>query len=310
MNVSFRQLHYVRTAAACRSISRAAERLHISQSSIGAAIDRVEHEYGVRAFIRQPSKGLLPTRSGQRLLQLISKLMADVDGFTAQASGLQNMLTGELNVGCFAPLAPHVLPTILRDLTQRHPAISVHFHEGHLRQVQEFLLEGVVDIALTYDLGLSDRISAETLGVAPPHVVLSPIDPLVKRESISLADLTDRPMILLDLPESRTYFDLLFQTIGSRPIIAHRTQTYEMVRSLVAAGLGYSILNLRPVIDQTYDGKHVVCRPISDNVRAPKFILGHRRHDFPTRSVKAFAGSCRLFFQSTQATQMTVPRRR
>ena len=308
MNVSFRQLHYVRTAASCRSISRAAERLRISQSSIGAAIDHVEHEFGIRVFIRKPSRGLVPTRSGRQLLQLIGRLLADVDDFGAQAAGLKSTLSGELNVGCFAPLSPHVLPTILRDLTQRHPDVSVHLHEGHLREVQEFLVEGVADVVLTYDLGLSNQISSESLGVAPPHVVLPRDDPLVQRKEIGLADLTDKPMILLDLPESRTYFDLLFQSINSRPTIAHRTETYEMVRSLVAAGLGFSLLNLRPVIDQTYDGRHVVCRPLADNVRAPKFIIGQRRHDFPTQMVKAFADSCRKFFESPRAAQHTVTR--
>lgn len=306
MNVSFRKLQYVRKAGTYRNIARAAEELHISQSSVRDAIDQVEHEFGVRIFVRQPSKGLTPTQQGRRLLQLIGGLLSEVEGFASQASGMKNTLDGELSVGCYAPLSPHALPAIIRDLTRRHPDISVRLHEGPLPQVRNALIEGTVDVILTYDLGLTEQISSEVLGESPPHVLLSEADPLAKRNEIALVDLSDKPMILLDLPESRAFFYSLFQSIGTRPSIAHRTETFEMVRSLVAAGLGFSILNLRPTINQTYDGSHVVCRPLTDPIRAPKFILGRRQHDFPTQLVEAFAESCRKFFQSPQASQLTV----
>ena len=306
MKVSFRQLQYVRKAGACRNMARAAEELHISQSSVRDAIDHVEHEFGVRVFVRQPSKGLTPTQSGRRLLQLIGGLLSEVEDFASQASGMKNTLAGELSVGCYAPLAPHALPFIIRDLTRRHPDVSIRLHEGSLPQVRKELIEGTVDMILTYDLGLSEQISSEVLGESPPHILLSEDDPLAKRNDIALVDLSEKPMILLDLPESRAFFYSLFQSIGTRPSIAHRTETFEMVRSLVAAGLGFSILNLRPAIDQAYDGSRVICVPISDSVRAPKFILGRRQHDFPTRLFDAFAESCRNFFQSPQAAQLTV----
>ena len=306
MNVSFRQLQYVSMAADCGSIRRASERLRISQSSIRAAIDRVEQEFGVRMFVRQPSKGLTVTRSGRQLLQRIAGLMAEVDSFAVNASILNDTLTGELNVGCFAPFSPQFLPSIFRDLTDKHPEISIHLYEGDMREVQRLLIEGTVDVILSYDVGLSHQINRIELGEAPPYAVLSEHDPLTKQESVALADLEGKPMILLDLPESRTYFALLFQTVGSQPNIAHRTETYEMVRSLVAAGLGFSILNLRPVIDETYDGSHVVCRPLTDKLKALRFIIGQRRNDLCTPLVKAFNNSCQEYFKSQKVLRHTV----
>ena len=306
MKVSFRQLQYVRKAGACRNMARAAEELHISQSSVRDAIDHVEHEFGVRVFVRQPSKGLTPTQSGRQLLELIGGLLSEVEDFASQASGMKNTLAGELSVGCYAPLAPHALPFIIRDLTRRHPDVSVRLHEGPLPQVRRALIEGTVDVILTYDYGMSDQIRSEVLGESPPHVLLSADDPLAKCNEISLMDLREKPMVLLDLPETRVFVHALFESVGIRPTIAHRTESLEMVRSLVAVGLGFSILNLRPAIDQAYDGNRVVCVPISDPVKAPKFILGQRRHDFPTRLFDAFAESCRNFFQSPQAAQLTV----
>ena len=91
MNVSIRQLRYIRTNGACRSISRAAKELQISPSSIGAAIDHVENEFGLRIFIRQPSKGLTVTLLGRGLLQFVGGLLAQVEDFASHASGMKNV---------------------------------------------------------------------------------------------------------------------------------------------------------------------------------------------------------------------------
>lgn len=233
-------------------------------------------------------------------------MIGEVDSFAIQASGLQAQLAGDLNIGCFTPIAPHILPVILKKLTKNYPGISIHLHEGHLRRVQEFLLDGTVDVVLSYDLGLSDSVATTILGQAPPHVILPKGDPLARKKKIDLRELREKPMILLDLPESRGYFELMFKTVGVQANIAHRTETYEMVRSMVGAGLGFSLLNLRPLIDNTYTGSEVVCIPLSNKIVSPNLILGQRKRETPTKLVEAFAASCRQYFQSPQANQHMV----
>ncbi|PIQ96704.1 MAG: hypothetical protein COV67_08105 [Nitrospinae bacterium CG11_big_fil_rev_8_21_14_0_20_56_8] len=301
MNITVRQLGYVLTAARLRSISRASSKLGISQSSIAAAIDKMEREFNVTIFVRQQSKGLVITSLGSEVLGHVGRLLSDVENFEQELSGLGHALEGALNVGCFAPVSPHMLPPIINNLTKKHPNIQVHLHEGDLRRVQEFLRDGVVDIALTYNLGLDGNFKCEELNEAPAHVILAESNPLAKQDDVSLTELIDQPMILLDLPESRTYFELLFETVGAHPRIAHRTETYEMVRSLVATGMGFSILNLRPLIDHTYNGQRVICLPIRENVLAPKFILAQRPHDFPTSLMSAFSTACRDYIRSEKA---------
>ena len=71
-------------------------------------------------------------------------------------------------------------------------------------------------------------------------------------------------MILLDLPHSREYFQRLFQNLGIDPRIEQRSASFELVRGLVARGHGYSVLNLQPASELTYDGARVRCLPIRE----------------------------------------------
>ncbi len=74
---------------------------------------------------------------------------------------------------------------------------------------------------------------------------------------MDLADLSEEPLVLLDLPHSRDYFRSLVAATGTAPDVRYRTQSYETVRSLVAQGLGYSVLNQRPATSHTYSGAEV-----------------------------------------------------
>ncbi|MCW2308887.1 LysR family transcriptional regulator [Rhodobium gokarnense] len=309
MNLSVRQLNYVLTAARLRSISKAAESLHISQSSVSSAINKLEAGFNVTIFVRQQSKGLIVTAVGAEVLGRIGRLLSEIDSFEEDLSGFGQALEGTINVGCFAPVSPHFLPTIISDVSRQYPKVQVNLHEGDLQQVQEFLRDGTADIVLTYDLGIRHPFKTEALTAVPPHVVLARNDPLAGRRTVSLAEMMDRPMILLDLPESRTYFELLFDTVGAHPRIVYRTMTYEMVRSLVATGLGFSVLNLRPVTEHTYIGEDVVCLPIRERVLAPNIILARRAHDFTTRLMRAFSDACRDYFRSDLAAKHIVLRR-
>lgn len=306
MKSTLKQLEYVYAAGKFLSIAVAAKQMNISQSSIGTAINLVEHEFEVTIFIRQRSRGLAVTSEGKRFLARLEHMLAEVERFSAEAMGQAEDLRGELKVGCFAALAPHVLPVILTELSHQHPNLTLHVYEGHLRRVQEQLLNGSTDFALTYDLGLSDQIETETLGEAPPHIVMAEDDPLATRSTVSLTDLAGRRMILLDIPESRDYFERLLLGLENPPRIIHRTETYEMVRASVAAGLGISVLNLKPLIDETYIGAKTVCRPFDAPLAAPKFVLAQRRNSYSSRAVAAFSACCRKYFATPQALQHVV----
>src|SRR5262249_37494607 len=81
------------------------------------------------------------------------------------------------------------------------------------------------------------------------------------------------PMVLHDIPPSRTYFPSLFAEHGLSPTIGYRSASFEMVRSLVGNGLGYALLSTRPANSVTYDGHTVVSRPIAEPVTPSRLAV-------------------------------------
>lgn len=308
MKISLRQLEYVVVAARAGSIVGAAAKLNISTSSILSAIDKFEEEFGIQVFVRQRSKGLVTTTAGERAIARTIRLLDETEAYREEMSGRDTHLSGRLRIGAFTSISPSIAPQVIRALKQTSPDVTVHLAEGDIISIQQRLRDGTVEVLLTYDAGLWEEFDAEILINAPPHVVLSENDPLSAKPEISLADLAGRPLLLLNLPHSHKYVRSIFERFNVKPGTVQELESFEMVRSAAAAGLGAAILNIRPPADITYSGFRVVCRPLVENQSSPNIILATRRGGRISRRAQAFSECCRRFFQTPEAKRLFVNR--
>lgn len=297
--LSLRSLRYFVAAAETGSITAAAARVHVSQPSVSEAIARLEADLGVQLFLRRQSRGLALTVPGDRFLVQARNLLSHADEVERFADHMGDLLSGEVRVGCFVTLAPFVLPALLAGFARAYPGISVSFEEANQLELLERLREGRCELAMTYAYGLGEEFASEVLAELPPHVVLAADDPLARRRSISLRELADAPMVLLDLPHTRDYFLSLFRSARIEPRIAHRAHTYETVRGLVARGLGFTILNAIPRQSLTYDGGRVVAVPIAEELPKTLAVSLRAKKLMPRPTVTAFAEFTRSFFSDT-----------
>lgn len=254
------QLRYFVVAAESGSMTAAADKLCIAQSAVSSATTNLEHELRVQLFIRHRARGLTLTSAGERLLHQARDLLTRARDIEAEARGSGGSLTGPVTIGCFVTLAPYYLPALFAACDSRYPGIELNVVEAEAEQLQQSLRSGAIDFALTYDLSTPTDadLRRETIDQAPAHVIVPADHRLAGRTAVELADLASDPMVLLDLPYSRDYFHAIVAASGAAPDVRYRSQSYETVRSLVARGLGYSILNQRPQTSQTYGGGEVV----------------------------------------------------
>ncbi|MGH7961678.1 MAG: LysR substrate-binding domain-containing protein, partial [Candidatus Binatia bacterium] len=190
---------------------------------------------------------------------------------------------------------------LLKTLAKNHPAIAVNLHERDLAGLVADLKRGVTEIALTYDMYQDSAIVFEKLFEVCPHVILAPNDPLAEQETVSLKQLVGRQMVLLDLPMSPQYseFEHLFAMYGLTPNIRHRLKNFELVRSMVGAGLGYYSFGRLPILtERTYDGSILVRRPIEEDVPKSKLCLAYVNHTVPMQVVEVFADACQKAFHT------------
>lgn len=278
MRFTLKQLRYVEAAGRRGSVVSAAAEMAISQSSITAALDALEAELGVDLFVRMPAKGIIPTPTGRKALELIRHFLEQSRHFESDLRSLYGGPSGTLHIACYVTTAPHLLPILLRSFLKRFPNIGIDLFEGDLASVSQALATGEVDVACTYEVpasikkgALAPDIDFFPLFTAYPHAIVPQGDPLADKESVGFAELAERPMVMLDLPYARDYMLGLFRQRGINPRIAHSSRSSESVRALVSSGFGFAIMNMRPAgPDQAGSLVHL---PISDDVGEPRFGL-------------------------------------
>lgn len=291
MNFTLKQLRYVEATARLGSIANAAVELNISQSSITAAIGALENQIGFDLFVRTPAKGISVTPAGQETIKLIRSFIAQGRQFEAEVSAIGGDSTGSVRIACYATAAPSFLPPILKNFKSQYPNTSIKFLEGNMETIIAFLRSGEADLAFSYEESVEERQHFTPLFTAPPYALMAQDDPLSGQTSVSLAELGDRPMIMLDLPRTKRYFNALFEQSGLKPNVVHSTRSAEIVRALVLGGHGYSLLNIRPPDYGTGNSPFRVV-PLRSTVKAPGFGIVTRSDTRQPRIVNAFINQC------------------
>ena len=274
MHFTLKQLRYFDAALRCGSIARAAEEMNISQSSITAAIDSIEQTSGADLFRRIPAKGIVPTETGRQIGERIAQFLEQERMFHSDLTSIAGDPAGTLRIACYAPTAPYVLPPVLKRITEEYPSIRIDLKEGDMHTINDFLNNGAVDVALTYRRSLPPTQPFMPLFRARPWALLPEASPLARKKTLRIKDLDNLPMILLDLSLAETYFRKLFQESGLALNVVHKTKSSSVLRGLVAANFGYSILNICGPNDRSANGGYLA-RPIKGTLDEPQFVVAY-----------------------------------
>lgn len=272
LSLTLRQLRYAVTAAELQNVTKAAERLHVSQPSISVAIAAIEAQYGRKLFVRRPGQGIVLTAFGRNFVRE-SRAVLDQAARLAQLANRNAPVSGEVALGCFTDLAPYHVPRLLKGFGALAPGVTVGFRDGGFDALATQLESGLIDLALTYDLGLSGKIARMTLVKLAPYAMLPTGHPLARAKSVSLQRLARYPLILTDQALSWQHVLEIFQRAGTEVDVAARVNSFELQRSMVANGFGVAVAYTRPIGDRSYDGRSLVIRPISDPVPDQRILL-------------------------------------
>ncbi|QYX58370.1 LysR family transcriptional regulator [Roseovarius sp. SCSIO 43702] len=284
-SLTLRQMAYAVAAADHGNVTRAAQRLNVSQPAISAAIAALEAHYGARLFSRAAGQGVTLTPFGMRAVAEM-RLMCDGARRVAGLGRTDGAIAGEVSLCCYDAIAPHVLPPILRRIEARLPGVSVRFLEVDLDGAVGALTRGQADLAITYDLGLGEGHEARTLYAVQPVVICGAGHPLAARAAPSLADLDGERMILLDQPLSAQYVIGLLRARGAVPRIVAQVRGPELQRALVAQGFGVALVHTPPPEGAVYGGEALVSVALADEL-VPQRVLVACRAESARRPILA-----------------------
>lgn len=298
LRYTLRQLEYALAVHAHGSVARAAAAFGIAQPSVSASLAKLEDQIGLQLFIRHHAQGVTASPQGARFLAEARNLLNQAQDLQRQSEAAGTTIEGTLSIGSFTTIAPAFAPKIISQFMGLHEKVHLRLEEGTQEHLFEGLRGGRYDLALLYSVDLPDEFSATPLASLAPHVLLPQHHRLAKQKRIALRDLVAEPFVLLDIPPSRTYFLRILKSAGIEPKIAFASPSLEIVRGLVAQGLGYSILIMRPHGDRSYDGEPLAIRAIAENVEPGLIVLATLRQMRKTRLVSAFEEYCVRYFKS------------
>lgn len=292
LRYTLRQLEYFVAVGEASSIALASEKVNVSSPSISAAINQLEKEFGLPLFVRQHAQGLTLTLAGRRMMAQAKVILREADTLLDLAGDISGSVRGPLSIGCLVTFAQVVLPSVRRSFEDTHPEVRVRQHELDQSEIFSALRRSEIDIALTYDLNLPADLQFEDVLELPPYAVVSETHSLAHLPAVSVEELRNHPMVLLDLPFSSDYFLSFFAEADTKPIIAERTRDMAVMRSLVANGFGYSIANVRPLNDRSPDGQPLKFIPLAGPVRPMRLGLLMANDAATAGVVRTFADHC------------------
>lgn len=293
-NYTLRQLKYFVATVESGSVAEASRKLYIAQPSISTAIKNLEDSFGVQLFIRHHAQGVSLTPSGARFHHKAQRLLRMAHEFEQDALADNDMISGKIDIGCFETVAPLILPKLLRGFKARYPGVEIVIRDGEQHELVQGLTAGSFDLALLFNHDLDDSISVDPL-VAPsrPYILLPACHRFASQPCISLADLADEPMILLDVQPSRNYFVNLFTRAGITPNIIFSSPSIEMVRGMVGQGFGFAVLVTRPHGERSYDGQALAAVELADEVEGSGLAAAWLRRSRLTRPAQLFVEFCK-----------------
>jgi DNA-binding transcriptional LysR family regulator len=232
-------LRYLRTfvtIAEAGGITRAGARLDVSQPAASRQILALEAELGIKLFDRI-GRRLRLTSGGEDLLLQSRRLLIEAELLEARVHTLKGGETGILRVGATPMAIENALSAFLSPYRRRHPGVEVHFVEDGGLRLADRLERGDVDLALVVP---NDRFRARPLFPAHSMAVMSKKHPLSRRRALDVAELADKPLLLLNRTfGSREWFDSACNAARIRPRVLLESAAPHTLVAL--AGMDYGI---------------------------------------------------------------------
>lgn len=219
-------------------VTRAAERLGLTQPAVSARLRALERQLG-QALLRRRGRRLELTPAGAELLARAEPLVALAEDLGAWLRDAGRLAAGRLRIGADGPFG--VMPLIAA-FRSRYPRVTVELRIGNTAQVAAELRQGITDAAVVMASGEQDLVTV-TLSQERLCALLPASHPLADGRPVGLAQLVREPLILRERGSlTRALLEAAIARAGLRVRLELELGSREAVREAVAAGLGVGVV--------------------------------------------------------------------
>jgi DNA-binding transcriptional LysR family regulator len=239
--MEFNRLRSFAAVAEAGHLTRAAEKLHLSQPALSAQIKALEDELDLPLFERTPA-GMTLTPAGRRLLSKAEEVLAAAQVLQAEARALKGEVGGKVTLGSLSDPEFIRLGEFMTAAVERYPLLEIEFKHEITGVAFEHVRAGTLDGSFYY----GDLNGAQVAGKSLREIGYRVAAPAAWRHRIESAgwdEIAAEPWILP--PEVSTHHQLaqsLFQTHGAKPAKLIGADHETVVSSLVVSGLGVALI--------------------------------------------------------------------
>lgn len=283
--MDLRSLKYFTVVAQELNITRAAEKLNMSQPPLSNQLKALEEELGVTLLIRG-KRHLQLTEAGNLLLRRANQILELADKTRQELTDLKDGLSGTISIGIVEGRAPFLVSRWISGFREEFPRIQYSLWNGSSDDVLDRLYRGLVDIAVIAAPYDTEHLEGFQVGREPWVAIIPAGHPLAKVEGkqISLSSLAGEPLIV---PSRKSRVDAIrkwFREIGEEPNIICEMSNYLDAVALSERGVGISIF---PQTTYTLNAL-LVTKVITDSERQVEYVLVHSKQQLPSPLINEF----------------------
>jgi DNA-binding transcriptional LysR family regulator len=255
-----RQLDMFRAVAEEGSFTRAAERLHVSQSAISRQVKLLEEELG-GVLLHRGGKRVALTPPGELLLKTANRVHRDLQEVASQISDTHALHRGSLSLAGGMTVCMHILPRVLRKYRRLYKEVDLRVVSAATETILHLIRNHEVDLAL-----LTLPIVAKDVEVVPVLkeemvVVTARGHPLSRERTIDPSRLGRYPWILYEAESNtRKILEQFFREEEIQVDVAMETENVEIIKAMVAAGLGITLIPYAAIVKDVRHGRFAYAR--------------------------------------------------
>jgi LysR family transcriptional regulator, transcriptional activator of the cysJI operon len=263
-----------------RSLSRAAELNHITQSAVSQQLRALEQRFGHKLIDRAPRVSARATQAGQLLYDEVSPMLRRLQQLEERLRQRPDVVSGNVRVATVYSVGLHTLPPAMKKFIHAHPAVNLRLEYRRTNLVYEGCMRGEVDLGIVALPVRRPQLEIVALRRDELMVVAAPEHVLARRRGLHLADLQGQPFIAFDrdIP-TRKLIDRTLKQHGVSVRLAMELDNIETIKRSVEAGLGLSILPAPAVVHELRARSLVARRVAEGPLLRPIGVIYHRRRE-------------------------------
>ena len=236
-----------------RGVTRAGNRLHLTQSAVSHQLKDLEEKLGTRLFLRD-RKQMILTAAGEKLLETARGVIAQLRRAEQEIRDIGAERRGRLRISTQCYTCYRWLPNLLKLFNEQNPGIDVDIVADATRQPVQALLDGKLDIALVSRSPRDRRLSVKPLFTDELVAVMAPGHRLASKSYVRPEELADERLLIHNSPQENVVIQGLLIPAGVSPQQVSQVQLTEAMTEMTKAGLGVGLVSKWAVREEVAAG--------------------------------------------------------